>query len=417
MARPRAPTVAAFALAALGVVLAVDAVLAGGLRRYVLVGVALGTAGVVPLASLWLLQDRARRWWRRLAFALVPLAALLLLLEVGVRAFAPPPPAPARLLPDARLGHVLAPGSLGTDAHGFRNPGVPATADALFVGDSQTWGFGIDADETFAARSGPGGYQLANGGYGPVQYVELVRRGAGLRPRLVVVGLYCGNDLVDAADYDGLAGAEALRLPGRTPRVRREPGFDGRRSPNLAMALVDAVLAASRVLDFAATVVKSRLRGGLLDDEPGAVHCDHPDLPTILLPGHRLPLVDPDVPAVRDGLQLTTNCLGAIGAVCRDLGARGVVLLIPTKEFCYQQWALARGASLPALEPLHAAESRLRAALVAATSAAGLELADLLPAAVAAMQAGVAVWPASGDGHLTAAGHAVAAELLRTWRR
>lgn len=414
--RPRVPEAIAVLLAAAGVVLAVQAWRAGSLFRYVLAGQVAGALLCTPLLSFVVLRARARRCWRIVLFASVPLAGALALLELGVRMFGPAPEQPALLMPHARLGHVFAPGSGGTDAQGFRNASVPAHADVLVVGDSQTWGFEIGRDEAFSAvlatTTGMSSYQMANGSYGPVQYRELVRQGLALRPRLVVVAFYFGNDLLDAFDYAGLEGAEDLRSDGVSYFVRHNREFDPASAPNWTMALVDGVLGASRVLDFAADVVKSRLRGGVLEHEPGAVAFADARVPTLLLPEYRRHLVDCARDSVRDGVRISGRCFADIARQCATASARCVLLAIPTKEYCYAEWQNGKRTPGPELRALHDCERACREEIFAQAAAAGCEVADLAPVCVAALAAGTAPWPASGDGHLNAAGHREAARLL-----
>jgi hypothetical protein len=158
-------------------------------------------------------------------------------------------------------------------------------------------------------------------------------------------------------------------------------------------------------------VVKSRLRGGMLDRQAGSVAFEG-RVATVLLPEYRLPIVDPGDRQVHDGLLVSGRCLADIAASCRGIGARCLLLAIPTKEFCYQEWQAGRGSPLPALQALHTAESEARRAVFGFAVAAGCEVADLAPACVAALAAGTPVWPPSGDGHLNAAGHREAAQLL-----
>jgi hypothetical protein len=411
-----------FAIAAIGITIAVEAFLAGSLLRYVLVGQAIGIAACMPLL-LWCLGGRGRRLLRNLVFVAVPLLAALGLLELGLRLFGPAVPPPLLLLPHPRLGHVIAPGTGGTDRDGFRNalpPADEAPLAALFVGDSQTWGFGVDAAATFsqlAARDLGRTRQLANGGYGPVQYVELVQRGLAQRPGAVVIGFYFGNDLLDATDYAALVGAEPLRTERRSYTLRRHRDLDGARAPNWAMALVDGALLRSRVLAFAADRVKARLQGGLLDRQPGAVPFAHEQVPTILLPAYRLPTVDPRSGAVQDGLAVTARCLVAIRKQCQTAGARSLLLLIPTKEYCYAEWCRRTGRERPELAALWQAETACRQAMTATAAAAGIDVHDLAADCIAALDAGQRPWPAGGDGHLNAHGHALAAAAVVAWFR
>lgn len=419
--RPRPFDFCALAAAGLGAVLAIDGYRSGSLFRYQLASYALGGLLALPLLSLLLWREAARRAWRRALFAAVPVLVLLALAELGLRMFGPPAIAADELREDAQLGHALAPGSGSADGNGFRNAAVPARAEVLCVGDSQTWGFHVERDETYAVQLGKAlqvtAYQMANGGYGPVQYRALVRQGLALQPRLVVVGVYFGNDLLDAVDYAGLASAADLRAADRHYPPPRHPELDGASSPNATMAFVDAVLDHSRLLGIAATVVKSRLRGGVLDTQPGAVPFDDPAVGTVLLPAYRLPTVDPANATVRDGLRITALCLRDLAAACQAAGAHCVVLAIPTKEFVYAEWQAGTGHELAPLAALRAAEAKTRADLFAAATAAGCDVLDLTPACITALAAGTALWHAGGDGHLAPAGHALAARLLaERWR-
>jgi hypothetical protein len=421
MPRPRWSDLGAVAAALLGAALAVEGHCAGSLFRYQLAGYAAGTLLALPLLTLLLWREAARRTWRRLWFAALPLTALLLLAEFGLRLLGPAHLAPEILREDPRLGHALVPGVGTADANGFRNPTALLHAEVLCVGDSQTWGFHVGRDAAYPARLGSAlqapVYQMALGGYGPVQYRELVRQGLALQPRLVVIGFYFGNDLLDAVDYAGLPGAADLRAPGQPYPPPRSPELDGRRSPNTTMALVDALLDHSRLLGSAANVVKSRLQGGRLDAQPGAVPFDAVAPHTILLPGYRLPTVDPNRPHVQDGLRITGQCLRDIAAACRTAGARCVMLAIPTKEYVYAEWRHRAGGELPDLAALRAAEAHTRSAVFAAAAAAGVDVLDLAPGCQSALAAGTAPWPANGDGHLDTTGHQLAADLLAAWWR
>ncbi|MCK5943368.1 MAG: hypothetical protein KAI24_15410, partial [Planctomycetes bacterium] len=240
------------------------------------------------------------------------------------------------------------------------------------------------------------------------QYVELVRRGLELRPRAVVVTIYLGNDLIDAWDYAGLVGAEPLRSDDVAYVVRDNPEFHGEHSPNLTMAIVDAVLAGSALLDRAATVVKSRLRGGAFDQVAGSVPFEHETLATVLQPDYRHPVVDRAQPKVRDGIDVTRRCVAAIAALCEQQGARLVVAVLPTKERVYADFA-----ELPACAELADDERRAHDLLFGAGLPDGAVLVDLSAPLLDAMGRGDMPWFSSADGHLAAGGHRAVARALR----
>jgi hypothetical protein len=98
---------------------------------------------------------------------------------------------------------------LQLDRKGFNNPLEKAdrpTADIVMLGDSFTFGSIQDASNTFSARlerlTGLTTYNLGIGGIGLYEYLELYRLfGASLKPRMVVMNIYEGNDLRDAVRY------------------------------------------------------------------------------------------------------------------------------------------------------------------------------------------------------------------------
>ena len=106
------------------------------------------------------------------------------------------------LLSDARLGYRIAPNAPGHDANGFRNAAVPSHAEIVALGDSQTWGLNAEqADawpQALARANGRSIYSMGVLGYGPVQYLVLTPQALDFSPRVVVIGLYLGNDLYDA---------------------------------------------------------------------------------------------------------------------------------------------------------------------------------------------------------------------------
>jgi hypothetical protein len=90
----------------------------------------------------------------------------------------------------------------GWDANGWKNPRALSKADIVAIGDSQTEGDNAGVEETWpfvlGALSSTTVYQTALGGFGPVQYAVLGERALELDPRAVIVGLYLGNDVLDA---------------------------------------------------------------------------------------------------------------------------------------------------------------------------------------------------------------------------
>lgn len=107
------------------------------------------------------------------------------------------------------------------DRDGFRNPRDLEAADVVVLGDSLVEGFHIGEREIVTARlaerSGLVVANLARGGDGPQQELEVLRRyGLRLGPRVCVWSFYEGNDLADAAEYE--ANQERVAAWSRRPR-------------------------------------------------------------------------------------------------------------------------------------------------------------------------------------------------------
>jgi lysophospholipase L1-like esterase len=123
-----------------------------------------------------------------------------------------------------------------TDADGFRVGRAPPEGGGaplvLALGDSYTFGQGVDYEDSYVGRLAArfaGKLRFANaavGGWGPVQYREELeyRLGAGLAPRAVLVGLYLGNDFHDCVwskDVPVVDGVAVARESARTWLKRR----------------------------------------------------------------------------------------------------------------------------------------------------------------------------------------------------
>jgi lysophospholipase L1-like esterase len=120
-----------------------------------------------------------------------------------------------------KIGHLHKPNADGTfvsedfrvshhtDAFGFRNPWPwPEQIEIVALGDSLTFGYGVADDQAWPAilnRALPDLNVLNLGliGAGPQQYLQVYETFIrGLRPRLLLIGLFPANDFWDAALFD-----------------------------------------------------------------------------------------------------------------------------------------------------------------------------------------------------------------------
>lgn len=105
-------------------------------------------------------------------------------------------------VPDERLGHRPNPEFHGHDSKGFRNLSVPSEAKIVALGDSQTYGVGVDSQDAWPKKleqlSGDTVYSMAYGGYGPVHSLILWEEASLLNPEIYIEAFYSGNDLFDS---------------------------------------------------------------------------------------------------------------------------------------------------------------------------------------------------------------------------
>ncbi|MBI3449108.1 MAG: SGNH/GDSL hydrolase family protein [Acidobacteria bacterium] len=186
------------------------------------------------------MSTRRRALALNLILALGSLLFTAVVAEIALRVF--PPPSldkrailsevgrmvpPYLMLPDPEIGWVLAPNfrgeghgpgwkvTLATNSLGLRDREYAAedTADhVVVVGDSYTFGFGVEAEETFPKvaeeelRATPlAGMEVVNAGvsgYGPFEEAAFLRRVVPkFRPRAVVQAFFEGNDVRNAIEY------------------------------------------------------------------------------------------------------------------------------------------------------------------------------------------------------------------------
>jgi hypothetical protein len=105
-------------------------------------------------------------------------------------------------VPDPQLGSRGNPFRADHDLNGYRNARALEQADVVALGDSHTYGVSVALEAAWpshvAAETGLRVYDMALPGYGPAHGLVQLDRALALHPRLVILGLYFGNDLYDS---------------------------------------------------------------------------------------------------------------------------------------------------------------------------------------------------------------------------
>jgi hypothetical protein len=277
-------------------------------------------------------------------------------------------------IPDAELGQTGNPRFLEHDANGFRNAGVPDTADIVAIGDSFTYGAGMAPDKAWPQvlekLTSCRVYNMAVPGYGPLQYAVLAQRGLRLKPRFMLVGIYFGNDFFDNW-------VMYLRNPGKYPvpeqllnealaseqqeslsrSVHRRTGtlfsaeqasVDGGEARSLKTVLSEnsalwgyARAVKSRLFPARYTVSRSNLLSGDFRTAVAALSLkqleyvsvfDGGDWRTILASRYREIGENIDDPRIRVGFWLTQWAMRDIRQLAERNGITPIFILLPTKE-------------------------------------------------------------------------------------
>ncbi len=351
-------------------------------------------------------------------------------------------------VPDKQLGVRLRANDRGLDANGYRNHRVPADAEIVTLGDSITWGVNATLDATWPRDlerlSGRSTYNMSVGGWCIAQYAVVFSDALILRPRIVVVALFFGNDLwetyrsVYTLDrYGPLRNSEPMLDPDSDPVELRAAEYwrskkvfldsYGRWPPTgwPGWALRHTAIGRlwNRALLSVGVAEDAWFAAGAawtMSDPDDVVKCRTRGVSTILTPGYRLLGLNLDEPRIREGLRLTKEIFNGINSRAKSESVRLLYILIPTKERVFEG-CLGEVRQPPPgrFATVVRNEDTIRSVFMTWCAEQSLACLDLLPPMQAAVRAGQQIYPRSDDGHPNAAGYSVIArsvdEALRSF--
>ena len=257
------------------------------------------------------------------------------------------------MVQDDVLGAVpSATAKAGFDAWGFRNREVPKTADIVAVGDSHTFGNTAKMDESWpyvlGHLSGRYVYNMGMGGYGPNQYFYLSNSKAlGLKPNVIVWGLYMGDDFQNAyaITYGLNYWAKLRQLPNRNV----DADIWDPPAPKLTLLKKVRVWLSSHSVIY--QIVFHASPGGRLQNEAiiknaaqiylgeaTSLNIPAKNILESFRPKSMLSRLDQDNPDIREGMRITFELIKEMNETCQQNHIRFVVVVIPIKEEVFSDY-------------------------------------------------------------------------------
>ncbi len=366
--------------------------------------------------------------------ALVVAALLLALTEVALRLALPASDfLTPQLLEHPQLGLVIRPHQQGHDAQGFRNAAVAPT-DIVAVGDSFTYGYNASRGGSWPGQLetllGKPVYNAGLGGFGPLQYLHVTENVLpALKPKLEVVALYTGNDIMDAYNLTQVrphwfSWRQSKRTEGALTQLDREGqrDFDTAQAQRFMGPLRDwlaehsmsySVLRATVLTPLASAAAARKATPRPPEDFMPWTDTRHPAVSTVFSARLRLMSMDPAIAEVEEGFQISSRAFEAIQRSARAQGHPLLFVTIPTKELVYCKALKAAGTPLPAAhEQLCKVEPQVIQRLTDMLHKQGLRVVDTTAALEAAVAQGQQLYQRNDDGHPVAEGYKVIAKVI-----
>lgn len=316
----------------------------------------------------------------------------------------------------------------GFDALGFRNRSVPKTADVVAIGDSQTYGNAATMDDSWpyalGRMLGRNVYNMGLGGYGPNQYLEILRAKAlPLRPKLVLCGLSLTDDFDNA--YHLTYGLDYWSYLRDMPSVKVDFNtWDTGDTPAPSLVKKARVWLSQHSVIYQLLVhtgLGDRLKGSMqirnaTQTYPGEAtvlivpekHIEEAFQPIINLHG-----LDQNRESVRDGMRISFEILKEMNDICQKNHIQFVVVVIPTKEMVFSQY-LEHNSQIAIHESVDKLITDERVALdqtIKFLTAANIPYIDPLPALQKSAGPGLYA-RSSGDMHPSKGGYHVIAQAV-----
>jgi hypothetical protein len=286
-------------------------------------------------------------------------------------------------------GHPEFSYSVHTNADGLRDEPFEGAFDIATIGDSFTFGFGVEESESWPARletrSGARVANLGWAGWNSYVYPVAIKRYAIPLQTHIWLWAFFGNDLPESAGAEAFLASEEMDYKRWVEESRRLPFPFNLRVFQLAAALIDPQLfllpdSGDRVFDNG----ELRMRAGR----------------------YAWDVTDPNRPEVQRGWELTEAALIEAQDLAAQYDATLVVIFVPSREYVY--WPYIEGL----MEDVDIRQlDEVEAHLDVFCEAQDITYLNLLPGFRSqAMKGEMLYFPA--DGHWNVLGHELASQLI-----
>jgi hypothetical protein len=283
--------------------------------------------------------------------------------------------------------YPVMPGVGPHDMLGFRNAGVPDTADIITIGDSMTYGNNAFMEQNWPAwmqaalqRPEVNVYNMSIGGWTAIQYLDMMDYAPRFRPYAVVVAFYTGNDPLEA--FQMVKGNDNWHW------LMDTDGITASGLPKFSLDVPPQEQWPVRFADGVHTVFTPQLR---------------------LISNTRHPATDA-------GYAILARAAGLMAEKAGKAGVQLIFTIIPTKELAFARKVEAEGLEAPPqYRDLVAAETGRIQTLAAELGALpGARYVDVVEPLQQAALGSVALYPENINGHPVAAGYRVIGERIAT---
>lgn len=236
------------------------------------------------------------------------------------------------LIKDAKFVFRGNPEYPGHDRRGYRNKTTKRKASVLVIGDSQTYGVGVDASETWshilAEMTKKSIYNGSVGGWGVLHYALALEELLSLSPDRVFVCIYTGNDICESYMYAKISSSHIARSfwneeYSLLPVVKY--GSDSRK-------ILDRMLESSGGL--ANVPIADALQLGSKEGVPDCNYVEIGNSKYFLQDEEfRFNVQDLSHPTIQAGLAITKKSILHMHQLAGNYGFNLVITLIPTREY------------------------------------------------------------------------------------